>query len=179
MSLQSGAVPLWHPVTGSQVSTPSHGSPSLQVSGVPPWQTPLATSHVSMPSQTSPSLQSASLWQQCATGSCWQPFVWSHESLVQTTPSSQLGAVPGTQLPVAESQVAMPLQTFPSSQSCATWWHVCVPVSQVSSVHRSPSSQSASRLQQLAISVNVQPVVASQPSSVQASPSEQVSGVPL
>jgi len=71
-----------------------------------------------------------------------------HESLVQTTPSSQLGAWPGTHSPVPESHVSTPLQALPSSQS-------------------------VSRLQQLAIGVNVQPPVGSQPSSVQASPSAE------
>jgi len=139
---------------------------------------------VSAPSQALPLSQSASLAQQPAIGALTQPpapllAVGSQLSAVQTTLSSQLGAAPLTHRPVLDSQVSTPLQNWPSSQVTTTWSHTWCPVSQVSVVHASRSSQSASVLQHPAIGSKVHdPVVGSQPSTVQASPSTQTTGVP-
>jgi hypothetical protein len=96
-------------LASSQESTVQE-TPSLQLTGVPGWQ-PNVGWHVSTPSQYSPLLHKALFTvclQDCVAS--------SQESVVQATPSSQLGGVPGLQ-PVAGSQVSVPLQNNPSPQS--------------------------------------------------------------
>src|SRR5262249_32933094 len=46
---------------------------------------------------------------------CVQPVAMSHESVVQTLPSSQFGGRPGAHMP-CESQTSLPLQALPSGQ---------------------------------------------------------------
>src|SRR5690242_15458060 len=80
--------------------------PSSQASGVPPAQVP--PWQVSAPLQTLPSGQGVPL----ATLACTQPLAALQVSLVQALPSSQLGGVPGWQVPFW--QVSAPLQALPS-----------------------------------------------------------------
>src|SRR5206468_2899714 len=153
--------PGWQPATGSPCSRPSRGSPLSHTSGVPLWQAPVT--QVSVPVQTSPSSQSASVVQQPAIGAFTQPpalllAAGSQESAVHTIPSSQVGAVPGTHVPSSGLQVSGPVQA-------------------------SPSSQSASVVQQPAIGAFTQPpvlllAVGSQLSAVQTTASSQVGAVP-
>src|SRR5947207_1999276 len=124
LSLQSSCVPFWQPAAGSQVSTPLQGLPSSQTIAVPGWHMPVATSQVSVPVQTSPSSQSASVVQHPGIGAFTQApvlllAVGSQLSAVHTTPSSQVGCVPGTHVPSVGLQVAMPLQNWLLSQVTA------------------------------------------------------------
>jgi hypothetical protein len=99
-----------------------------------------------------------------------------HESAVQTTWSLQSIAVPGSQCPVVVLQVSTPLQKTPSLH-VSVWLQACVPVSQVSCVQATPSSQSASALQQPGWGSKWHmPVAGSQLSSVQKSLSLQTTG---
>ena len=86
--------------------SPSSHSPSLaQHAGMPVCWQPVPGSQVSAV-QTARSSQSRS-------ASSWQPFVASQLSAPsQTSPLSQLSGVPGRQLPVASSQVSVPVQTL-------------------------------------------------------------------
>src|SRR5262249_50854158 len=111
-SSQLSGVPSWQPSTGSQVSTPSHASPSSHCSGVPGTQSPLT--HLSSPLHTLLSMQSASLWQQPWIDVFMQPKTELQLSYVQRAPSLQSGAVPGWQ-PLVGSQVSVPLHGSPSS----------------------------------------------------------------
>src|SRR5204862_75904 len=124
LSLQSSCVPFWQPAAGSQVSTPLQGLPSSQTIAVPGWHMPVATSQVSVPVQTSGSSQSASEVQHPWIGAFTQApvlllAVGSQLSAVHTTPSSQVGCVPGTHVPSVGLQVAMPLQNWLLSQVTA------------------------------------------------------------
>jgi len=80
------------PVMALQASA-VQGLPSSQLSGVPGWQTPLT--HVSAPLHTVVSAHDV----PSNTGLCWHPVSALHVSLVHGLPSSQLGPVPGVQMP--------------------------------------------------------------------------------
>ena len=75
------------------------GFPSSQLKGLPEWQTP--------PPQLSLSLHTL-LSEQLAVLALWvQPEALAHASSVQGLPSSQLTALPGTQLPSAQPSPAV------------------------------------------------------------------------
>src|SRR5882724_2801908 len=163
----------WQPKTSSQVSV-LHALPSLQSSPMGAgWHMPVAVSQVSAPSQTVALVQSESCRQQPGTGPWSHILVVSlHESVVHTTWSSQSTGVP-SHCPVARLQVSTPLQKSPSLH-VSVWPQACAPVSQVSCVQATPSSQSASVLQQPSWrSKWHMPVIGSQLSSVQTSLSLQ------
>src|SRR5213592_1139202 len=156
--------------------------PSSQLGAVPPTQLLLFTSHVSSPSQTFPLSQSASVVQQPGIGALTQPMAASQESLVQTRLSLQSSCVPPWQ-PACGSQVSRPSQGFPLSHTSGVpLWQA--PVTQVSvPVQTSPSSQSASVVQQPAIGAFTQPpalllAAGSQLSAVHTIPSSQVGAEP-
>ncbi len=87
-----------------------HGTPSLTVGAAPDWQS-LTTSQNSTPVQNSPSEQIVS------SGVFRTAFCASeHVSSVQTTPSVSTGGAPAMQ-PLVLSQISLPLQNSPSSQS--------------------------------------------------------------
>src|SRR5439155_8645909 len=79
--------------------------PSSQLGGLPGLQVP--------PPQTSRPLQTVPSSHGFVLLACWHPFAASQESSVQTLPSSQLGGVPGLQVP--PPQTSRPLQTVASS----------------------------------------------------------------
>src|SRR5439155_1019499 len=162
--------------------------PSSQLGGLPGLQVP--------PPQTSRPLQTVPSSHGFVLLACWQPFAASQESSVQTLPSSQLGAVPGLQVPAP--QTSRPLQTVPSShglvlfvcwQSVAGWVGSSVqtlPSSQLGAVPglQVPPPQTSRPLQTvpsshgLVLLVCWQPLTASQESSVQMLPSSQLGAVP-
>ena len=116
-------------MTASQVSS-VQGLWSSQSGGVPATQ--VLFTHVSSPLQMSPSSQSPLLTQQLGIGALTQPMAGSQRSLVQTRLSLQSSCVPFWQ-PAAGSQVSTPLQGLPSSQTIAVpGWHMPVATSQVS-----------------------------------------------
>jgi hypothetical protein len=84
-----------HPVAESQPSV-VHGLPSSQVSGslTHAWDT-----QRSLTVQAEESVQSASALQHPAMVWTVQPAIGSHPSVVQGLPSSQVGGVPGVQVP--------------------------------------------------------------------------------
>jgi hypothetical protein len=183
----------WQPSTASHESA-VHGLPSSQLSAVPAAQLP--DWHSSAPLQTFPSPQLIPL----GTGVLWQPSTASHESAVQTLPSSQLSAVPAVQEPpwhvsaplhtVASAQLVpfvtggfwhpstasheSAVQTLPSSQASgvpgvhAPAWQVSAPL------HTVPSAQ----LVPFATAALWHPSTGSQLSAVHGLPSSQASGVP-
>src|SRR5439155_9548061 len=91
--------------------------PSSQLGGLPGLQVP--------PPQTSRPLQTVPSSHGFVLLACWQPFAASQESAVQTLPSSQLGGVPGLQVP--PPQTSRPLQTVPSSHGFVllACWQAC------------------------------------------------------
>jgi hypothetical protein len=116
-SSQFGGVPGWQPLTGSHVSTPLQGLPSLHWRGVPP--THVWFTHVSMPSQTFPLSHCASLVQQPSIEAVWQPVCGSQLTVMQAAGEPQsTGSC--TQSPEAGSQLSV-LQASLSSQPFATW----------------------------------------------------------
>jgi hypothetical protein len=119
------------PVAGLQASS-VQTLPSSQLGAAPPTHNP--PEHVSPVVQALPSLQGAVLL------ACVQPVAGLQASSVQTSPSSQLGAVPPTHTP--PEHVSPVVQALPSSQGAVLL--VCVqPVAglQASSVQTLPSSQ--------------------------------------
>src|SRR5438034_3586056 len=110
----------WHmPVIGSQLSS-VQTLLSLQSTGVPWPHMPVLTLQVSTPVQRSWSEHSASVLQQPGMGSLtqapWPSLAMGSQVLVvQTTPSSQLGAAT-TVWHMPPSQASSPLQNWPSSQ---------------------------------------------------------------
>src|SRR5439155_604420 len=96
---------LTHPVVGSQLSS-VQAIPSLQLGAAPPTQAP--------PLQVSPVVQALPSLQGLVLLVCVQPVAGLQPSVVQTLPSSQLGAVPPTQVPPL--QVSPVVQAFPSLQ---------------------------------------------------------------
>jgi hypothetical protein len=131
-SLQAAVLlALTQPVAGSHESVVQR-FPSSQFGGGPPTQTPALQPSPTV--QASPSLQAAVLL------ALTQPVAGSHESVVQTLPSSQLASGPATQMP--PPHVSAAVQALPSSQA-AVLLALTHPVagSQESSVHRFPSSQ--------------------------------------
>jgi len=178
---------LKHPDAGSHESS-VQTLPSSQFGGSPPVHTP--ATHMSPVVQALPSSHGTAMltWRQ--------PPRLSHESAVQTLPSSQLGAVPPTHDPAA--QVSLVVHALPSSHG-AVFGVLTHPVAglhessvqpleslqfgggpptqapmlQVSLVvHALPSSQGA------VLGVATHPVAASQVSVVQTSPSSQLGGGP-
>src|SRR6266849_1679369 len=119
------------PVTGLQLSS-VQTLLSLQLAAGPPTHAPAA--QVSLVVQAFPSLQGLVLLM-------WvHPLAGLQASVVQTFPSSQLGAGPPTQVPPL--QVSLVVQAFPSLQGLELL--VCTqPVAglQLSSVQTFPSSQ--------------------------------------
>ena len=138
-----------HVPLGSVQPSVVQTSPSSQTTGAPAWQMPVRVSQVSCPLHARPSSHCASLVQHPVTTALTHAPVsplalGSHRSVVQTMPSSQLGADPGTvtQSPVAKSQSSTPSQYWPSSHVFGVpaqlpSWHVS------SSVHGFRSSQAA------------------------------------
>ena len=116
-SSHTGGTPLPQPDAGVQVSTPLQAFPSSQVGGVPAVQVCDVRSQVSTPLQALPSSQAALPVQQPATGVCVHPVSGTQASLVQKTPSSQLGGEPGAHVPVSERHVSTPLHGLPSSHA--------------------------------------------------------------
>ena len=171
-----------HPVAGSQLSS-VHTFPSSQLGAAPPTQAPLE--QVSPAVHASPSLHGAVLFTWA------QPVAGSQLSSVHTLPSSQSGAGPPTQIPLA--QVSLAVQASPSLQG-AVLLTCAQPLagSQLSSVQTLPSSQlgagpttqippaQVSPVVQESLSLQdtvlfrwTQPVAGSQPSSVHTFPSSQ------
>jgi hypothetical protein len=95
------------PRTGSHVSF-VHGL--LSSHGVPELGTHAPARQVAAPPQIDAAVHAV----PSASAECRQPVTASHESVVQGLPSSQLGAVPGTQAP--PWQTSRPLQALPSLQ---------------------------------------------------------------
>src|SRR5690242_4968338 len=121
---------LQHPATAGKAHVPLgsvHVSvvqtlPSSQTTGAPAWQAPVWVSQVSCPLHATPSSHCASLVQHPATTALTQAPVsalalGSQLSVVQTMPSSHVGAEPGTvtQSPVVKSQSSAPSQYWRSS----------------------------------------------------------------
>jgi hypothetical protein len=97
---------LRQPCRGTHVSTVHENPSSGQTSGVPNLQ-PLTGSHVSVPLQGFESLQSEFV------ATCLQASALSsHESTVQSTPSSQVTGDPPWQMPL--THVSTPVQNKPS-----------------------------------------------------------------
>ncbi|MEE9471062.1 MAG: hypothetical protein V3W32_05030, partial [Gemmatimonadota bacterium] len=132
---------------------------SSQFGAAPPTQAPPA--QVSDVVQASPSSQDAALF------AFTQPLAESHESSVQTFPSSQFGAAPPTQAPPA--QVSDVVQASPSSQEAvlSAFTH---PVAELheSSVQTLPSSQFGAAPPTQAPAEQVSAVVQASPSSHEA-----------
>ena len=93
------------PLVVSQASV-VHGLPSLQATALPLAQLP--------PVQVSPLVQALPSVHGKLLLALTQPLAELHESLVHSLPSSQLGALPGTQLPPA--QVSESVHALPSLQ---------------------------------------------------------------
>jgi len=175
------------PLAGLQPSV-VHSFPSLQLGGGPPTHEP--AEQVSFVVQALPSLHITLLL-------VWvQPVAGLQASVVQTFPSSQLGGGPPRHEP--PEQASLVVQAFPSLQGrvFGMCWH-SESGSQVSSVHRLPSSQlggappTHSPPEQVSLVVQAfpsshgnvlltctQPLTGWQESSVQTFPSSQVGGVP-
>src|SRR6266849_2108169 len=119
------------PVAGTQLSS-VQTLPSSQLGAGPPTQVPPL--HASLVVQAFPSLHGLVLLV------CTQPVCVLQVSVVQTLPSSQLGAGPPTHVPLA--QVSLVVQAFPSLQGLVLL--ICVhPLAglQASVVQTFPSSQ--------------------------------------
>ncbi len=160
------------PVAWSQLSTVQI-SPSSQGTGMPAWHSPVESLQVSTPLHASLSSHWAFELQQPSIGVLLHASVATLQaSLVQTTPSSQLGGSPFTQRPVFGSHVSGPLQKTPSSQT--TGCPMQLPPLQVSSVVQLLSSSQGAVLGLL----TQLPVSRSQLSSVQTLPSSQFGGGP-
>lgn len=122
------------PLRGSHVST-VQGLPSLQVTAVPGWQEPVA--------HTSPVVHALPSEHASELKPFTQPPAGLQESVVQGLLSSQLMAVPATQVPAV--QVSPLVQTLPSEQGAEL--EVCkqpVAGSQLSSEHGLPSAHAVS-----------------------------------
>src|SRR5438128_1649449 len=148
------------------------------------------------PLQVSPLVQALPSSQGLVLLVCVQPVAGLQPSVVQTLPSSQLGAAPPTHVPPL--QVSPVVQAFPSLQGLVLL--VCVqPVAglQPSVVQTLPSSQlgaappthvpqlqgsrvvsALGRLPWVVLLVCVQPVAGLQPSVVQTLPSSQLGAAP-
>src|SRR5712692_9715361 len=175
------------PVTGLQLSS-VQTLLSLQLAAGPPTQVPPL--HASLVVQAFPSLHGLVLLV------CTQPVCVLQVSVVQTLPSSQLGAGPPTHVPLA--QVSLVVQAFPSLHGLVLL--ICVhPLAglQASVVQTFPSSQLGAgpptqvpplqvslvvqafpSLQGLVLLVCTQPVAGLQLSSVQTLPSSQLGAGP-
>src|SRR6266849_2885098 len=175
------------PVAGTQLSS-VQTLPSSQLGAGPPTQVPPL--HASLVVQAFPSLHGLVLLV------CTQPVSGLQASVVQTLPSSQLGAGPPTQVPPL--QVSLVVQAFPSLQGLVLL--VCTqPVAglQLSSVQTLPSSQLGAgppthappaqvslvvqafpSLQGLVLLTCVHPLAGLQPSVVQTFPSSQLGAGP-
>ncbi len=145
----------WQPLVGSQLSS-VHGLPSVHVMAAPALQVP--ATQASLPVQTLPSVQMALLaaWTQA-------PVTALQESSVQTLPSSQATAAPGTQLPPLHlSPLVQPLLSVQTAV-LLLWAHPLI-LLQESSVHGLPSSQlTAAPAPQLPF-LQVSPTVQTSPS---------------
>src|SRR6185436_17568281 len=110
---------------------------SSQLIAGPPLQVPAVQESFCV--QTEPSLHTV----PSGAGACAQPPTALHVSVVQGSPSSQLGAVPGRQVP--DWQVSAPLHTSLSGQAvpfgAGELEQPPVALLQVSTVHGLPSSQ--------------------------------------
>lgn len=187
-SLQGNELSAWrHPTAESQKSS-VHTLLSLQLGAGPGMQLP--PEQVSFVVQALPSLHGLVLL------ACMQPPAGSHESSVQTFPSSQFSGEPGTQLP--PEQASLVVQALLSLQGLVLL--TCTqPLAglQESSVHPFPSSQfgggpgmqlppahvsfvvhASPSLHGLVLLTCVQPVAGSQASSVQMLPSSQFGAGP-
>jgi len=99
---------------------------------------------------------------------CWQPVAGTHESAVQTLPSSQLVAAPGWQVP--PPQMSPVVQAFPSLHAAV----LLVPGWQEPPEHVSPVVQGLPSLQAAVLSAWMQPDEALQESVVHGLPSLQL-----
>lgn len=112
-----------------------HSLPSSQLSEEPGWQLP--PWHASPIVHWLPSLHVVPSALECV-----QPVAATQESVVQTLPSSQSGAVPDLQM--VPEQVSRPLQALPSEHDVPTGtggYSHCPVAEHVSCEHGSPSSQ--------------------------------------
>jgi glyoxylate utilization-related uncharacterized protein len=187
-SLQDAVLLLWvQPVAGLQASL-VQPLLSLQLGAAPPTQVPLA--------QVSPAVQALPSLHDAVLLVCVQPVAGLQPSLVQTLPSSQLGADPPAQAP--PEQVSLVVQALPSLQGAVllVWAHPVAGM-QVSSVHPllslqlgatppaqappaqvSPVVQAFPSLHDAALLAWVQPVAGLQASLVQTLPSLQFGAGP-
>src|SRR5437870_4086921 len=120
-----------HPVNGLHESS-VHGLPSSQLRAARPTHLP--------PEQVSPVVHASKSSHEAVFGVCTQPVAGSHESSVQTLPSSQLGGALPTHLP--PPQMSTVVQASPSSHGAV--FGVCTqPVAGLheSSVQTLPSVQ--------------------------------------
>jgi len=133
-----------------------HRLPSSQLGAAPPMHMPAL--QTSLVVQALPSSQAKRL------AVLVQPLIGSHESVVQTLPSSQLGGGPPTQVPAA--QVSAEVQGFPSSQAVPLGT-LKQPVAglHASSVQRLPSLQSGGSPPVQTPEEHMSPMVQASPSS--------------
>ena len=138
--------------------------PSSQFGGTPPTQAP--AEQVSAVVQASPSSQAVALL------AFTQPVRASQLSSVQPLPSSQLGGCMPRQAP--RKQKSWVVQALPSSQA-AVLFTLSQPTAalQLSSVHRSPSSQSVGASETQVAPTQVSLAVQASPSSQLPTSSEQ------
>jgi len=143
------------PIAGSQVSL-VQTFPSLQFGAAPPMQAP--------PLQTSLVVQALPSSQADRLAVLVHPVAGSQVLVVQTLPSSQLGAAPPTQVPAA--QVSAVVQGLASSQA-RVLGTLKQPVAglQESSVQRFPSLQSCGRPPTQTPALHISAVVQASPSS--------------
>ena len=120
----------WHPSLASQESL-VQPLPSSHDSAAPATQLPPL--HASPCVHTDPSSQDAALFE------CVQPLAGLQSSLVQTWPSSQFSAAPGTQPPPEQTSPLVHLLPSVHVTVLARWMQPLV-ASQESSVHGLPSS---------------------------------------
>src|SRR5439155_766540 len=120
------------PVLGAQTPAVWHESRAVQTTRPPPVQTPARQVSVCVQALPSSHGRETFWWTQ--------PVAGTHESAVQTLPSSQLGGGPPTHVP--PEHVSFAVQALPSLHDA--WLFTCRQpswASQRSSVHGFPSSQ--------------------------------------
>src|SRR5207249_4202921 len=193
---QAVFVPSQASATSQSLAAARHSVPALPAAC---WQVVLVPSQVSVVHGLPSSVHAVPLG--CVASAGQAAFVPSQTSATSQSPAAgrhsvpafpagppwlslQSSSVPGWQ-PATGSQVSRPSQGFPLSHTSGVpFWQAPVLVSQVSvPVQTSPSSQSASVVQQPAIGAFTQPpalllAAGSQLSAVHTIPSSQVGGVP-
>jgi len=143
-----------HPEAGVQLSV-VHTLPSSQLGPAPPTQVP--------PLQVSPVVQALPSLHELLLFVCVHPDAGLQPSVVQTLPSSQLGAGPPTQAPPL--QVSAVVQALPSSQELLLFeWTQPVDGAQLSVVQTLLSLQLGSGPPTQIPALQVSPVVQALPS---------------